>query len=201
MTRFRYTQSAMTEKLIIANVAVFVLCAAFPRLNYYLAMIPSFVLYQGWVWQFFTYMFMHGGVSHLLFNMLSLYIFGRPVERQLGSREFLFAYLVIGTLSGITSFLIYYLLGWNVMLVGASGVLYGLLLLFAVFYPRATIYVFGLLPVRAPYLVAIYAVIELFSQVAGPYGSVSHLTHLGGLFWAFVYCLVRLKIKPRNMFR
>lgn len=190
----------MTEKLIVANLAVFVLCAVSPRLSYLLAMIPSLVL-RGWVWQFFTYMFVHGGVSHILFNMLSLYIFGRPVERELGSSEFLLCYCVVGTLSGIFSFLVYLLLGWNVMLLGASGAIYGVLLLFAVFYPYARIYVFGIIPVRAPLLILIYFLIELYGGLFGRYGGVSHLTHLGGLLFAALYCVVRLKINPIEVFR
>ncbi len=200
MRTFRYTQTGMTEKLIIANLAVFVLCAAFPRLQYRLAMIPSFVL-QGWIWQPFTYMFVHGGVSHILFNMLSLYIFGRAVEHRLGSNEFLLFYLVVGFGSGVLSFLIYLLLGWNVVLVGASGAIYGVLLLFAVFYPYARIYVFGIFPVRAPVLVLLYTAIELYSEVFGAIGGVSHLTHLGGLLVSFLYCLVRLRINPIDVFR
>ena len=186
MRTLRYTQTGMTEKLIVANLAVFVLCAAMPRLEYYLAMIPGFVLH-GWVWQLFTYMFVHGGVSHIFFNMLSLYIFGRAVEYKLGS--------------GIFSFLVYVLMGWNVILVGASGAIYGVLLLFAVFYPYARIFVFGLLPVRAPVLVVVYTAIELYSEVFGVRGGISHLTHLGGLLVAYLYCLVRLRIDPIQVFR
>lgn len=200
MRTLRYTQTGMTEKLIVANLAVFVLCAAIPRLEYYLAMIPGFVLH-GWVWQLFTYMFVHGGVTHIFFNMLSLYIFGRAVEYKLGSNEFLLFYLAVGLGSGIFSFLVYVLMGWNVILVGASGAIYGVLLLFAVFYPYARIFVFGLLPVRAPVLVVIYTAIELYSEVFGVRGGISHLTHLGGLLVAYLYCLVRLRIDPIQVFR
>jgi membrane associated rhomboid family serine protease len=187
--------------LIIINVLVFFLTEyLYPRSVYYLAMIPSFVLH-GYVWQFFTYMFVHGGFSHVLFNMLGLYIFGSMVERRIGSKEFLLFYLLTGTLSGIFSFVAYLLAGVNVVLVGASGALYAVMLLFAVLYPYAVVYVFGLIPMRAPLLVAVYFVIELVSQLTGLNGGVAHLTHLAGLLFAYLYCLVRLRLNPVKEWR
>jgi len=190
----------MTLKLIVANLVVYFLTYMFQDLQYYLALIPSFVLH-GYIWQFFTYMFVHGGFSHLFFNMLSLYIFGTMVEQQLGSREFLLFYLLVGTFSGIISFLCYVLAGKNVVLVGASGAIYGVLLLFAVFYPYAKIFVFGLIPIRAPLLIVLYAGIELYSQVFSVGGNIAHLTHLAGLLGAYIYCVARLHIHPLEVFR
>ena len=126
--------------------------------------------------------------------MLSLYIFGRAVEHRVGSREFLLYYLLVGTLSGIASYFMYYLTGTNVILVGASGAIYGLLILFAVLYPYAVILVFGIIPVKAPLLVAIYFFISLFSGFSA--SSTAHLTHLFGLVFGFLYILIRLKINP-----
>ncbi len=199
--RIRYSYTNVTLKLIIINVLVFFLTEyLYPRSVYYLAMIPSFVLH-GYVWQFFTYMFVHGGFSHVLFNMLGLYIFGSMVERRIGSKEFLLFYLLTGTLSGIFSFVAYLLAGVNVVLVGASGALYAVMLLFAVLYPYAVVYVFGLIPMRAPLLVAVYFVIELVSQLTGLNGGVAHLTHLAGLLFAYLYCLVRLRLNPVKEWR
>ena len=191
----------ITLKLVIINALVYLLTAyLYPRSAYYLAMIPSFVL-QGYVWQVFTYMFVHGGFSHLLFNMLSLFIFGSMVERRVGSKEFLLFYLLTGLFSGIVSFVSYLLAGTNVILVGASGAIYGVLLMFAVFYPYARIFIFGLIPVRAPLLVVLYTVIELYSQVFGRGGNVAHLTHLSGLLFAYLYCRIRMKINPVEVFK
>lgn len=199
--RMRYTYTNVTLKLIILNVLVFILTEfIYPRSVYYLAMIPSFVLH-GYVWQLFTYMFVHGSFSHILFNMLGLYIFGSMVERRIGSKEFLLFYLLMGTLSGVFSFVAYLLAGVNVVLVGASGALYAVMLLFAVLYPYAVVYVFGLIPMRAPILVGAYFVIEVFSQLTGLNGGVAHLTHLGGLLFAYLYCLVRLRINPIKEWR
>jgi len=163
-------------------------------------MIPSFVLH-GYVWQFFTYMFVHSGFSHLLFNMLSLFIFGSMVERRIGSKEFLLFYFLTGIFSGIISFISYYLAGTNVVLVGASGAIYGVLLMFAVFYPYSVIFIFGIIPVRAPILVVLYAIIELSSQVFGMGGNIAHLTHLSGLVFAYLYCRIRMRINPTEVFR
>ncbi|MGI5910363.1 MAG: rhomboid family intramembrane serine protease [Sphaerochaetaceae bacterium] len=199
--RMRYTYTHVTETLIIINVLVFLLTEfIYPRSVYYLAMIPSFVLH-GYVWQLFTYMFVHGGFSHILFNMLGLYIFGSMVERRIGSKEFLLFYLLTGTLSGVFSFVAYLLAGTNVVLLGASGALYAVMLLFSVLYPYAVVYVFGVLPIRAPLLVVIYFLFELFSQMSGANGGVSHLTHLGGLLFAYIYCLVRLRLNPLQEWR
>jgi len=199
--RMRYTYTHVTETLIIINVLVFLLTEfIYPKSVYYLAMIPSFVLH-GYVWQLFTYMFVHGGFSHILFNMLGLYIFGSMVERRIGSKEFLLFYLLTGTLSGVFSFVAYLLAGTNVVLLGASGALYAVMLLFSVLYPYAVVYVFGLLPIRAPLLVVIYFLFELFSQMSGANGGASHLTHLGGLLFAYIYCLIRLRLNPLQEWR
>jgi membrane associated rhomboid family serine protease len=163
-------------------------------------MIPSFVLH-GYIWQFFTYMFVHGGFSHIFFNMLSLFIFGTMVEQRVGSKEFLLFYLLTGVVSGILSFLCYLAAGTNVVLVGASGAIYGVLLMFAVFYPYARVFIFGLIPIRAPVLVVLYAFIELSSQVFGAGGNVAHLTHLSGLLFAYLYCRIRMKINPIDVWK
>lgn len=199
--RFRYTYTNMTAILIGINFAVFCLTYfLFPRLTYTLAMVPSYVLYRHYYWQFVTYMFTHGSISHLVFNMLSLYIFGSAVERRVGSREFLLYYLLTGTLSGIASYAMYYLANTNVVLLGSSGAIYALLILFSVLYPRAVIYVFGIIPVQAPLLIILYFVIELFSGIMS-YDGVAHMTHLFGLLFGLLYIVVRMRMNPLREWR
>lgn len=195
------TYKNFTLVIVVIN-AILYLVTEFinPRATIYLAMIPSLVL-RGWLWQFVTYMFVHSGFSHILFNMLSLYIFGSMVEKRIGSKEFLLFYLLTGTLSGVVSFVSYVLAGTNVILVGASGAIYGVLLMFAVFFPYSVIYVFGILPVRAPILVIVYALIELYSQVFGRGGNIAHLAHLSGLVIAYLYCRIRMRINPFDVFK
>ena len=99
--KFVYTYNNVTAILVAVNIAVFCLTYfLFPRLTYTLALVPSSVYYGHSYWQFVTYMFTHGSISHLLFNMLSLYIFGTAVERRVGSKEFLLYYMLTGTLCG-----------------------------------------------------------------------------------------------------
>lgn len=198
---FRYTNANVSLYLIAANILVFALGFFFQDLNAYLALNPQLFL-SGMIWQPFTYMFAHNGLSHILFNMLGLLFFAPQVEKEMGSKDFLLFYLLTGVLAGLTSLGIYTVTGaWNVFLLGASGVVYAVLLAFAVLFPGAEIYVFGLLPIRAPILVAIYAAIEIWSEVFGVRASVAHLTHLSGLLFAWLFFVLRYGIQPwRRLF-
>ena len=199
--KFVYTYNNVTAILVAVNIAVFCLTYfLFPRLTYTLALVPSSVYYGHSYWQFVTYMFTHGSISHLLFNMLSLYIFGTAVERRVGSKEFLLYYMLTGTLCGFASYGVYYLANTNVVLLGASGAIYALLMLFSVLYPRAVIYVFGIIPVPAPVLIILYFVIELFSGMMS-FDGVAHMTHLFGLVFGLLYILIRMRLNPLKEWR
>ena len=163
---------------------------------YILSLIPSSIIHSHSYWQFVTYMFEHGGVWHLFSNMLGLYIFGTVVERTIGTREFLLFYFLTGILTGIGSFIIYLMMGMNVVLMGASGALYAVMFLFSVLYPHARVFVFGLIPISAPLLVVIYFGIELFGSVYASGSGIAHSTHLLGLVFAFLYTVIRLRINP-----
>ncbi len=198
----RHTSFNAALILLGINVLLYFAAQLAPQLQIYLSMIPLAVLGENWWWQPFTYMFMHAGTWHLLFNMLALFIFGTQLEQRLGSSEFLLFYLLVGALAGFFSLGIYWLTGsMRVMLLGASGAVFGILLAFATFFPTATILVFGILPVRAPILVIGYTGIELFSMLSRPGSGVAHLTHLAGLLFAFLYLVVRLRINPVTVFR
>lgn len=194
--QFRYTYSNAAAAIAVINIVAYgVVTFLFPRFLYIFSLIPSAVLYRHWYWQFFTYMFMHGGLWHLLFNMLALFMFGMPVERKIGTREFVLFYFLVGTLSGIASYIAFYLSGRNVMLLGASGTIYGVMLLFSVFFPSAGVLLFGFIPMRASTLVLLYFCIEFFGSVFAS-GSIGHSTHLFGLLFAFLYVMIRMRIKP-----
>jgi membrane associated rhomboid family serine protease len=197
---FRYRYYNATLIIIAINVAVFFLSQLSDAIFYTLAMVPAMVV-NGYVWQVFTYMFAHANLSHLFFNMLGLLFFGIHVEKQMGSSEFLLFYLLTGLLAGIFSFVAYASMGaWTIPLVGASGAIYAVLLAFATINPGASIYVFGILPVRAPILVIAYTVIELGSQVLSAQDGVAHLTHLAGFGFAYLYFLVRYGVNPGKRF-
>jgi membrane associated rhomboid family serine protease len=193
---FRYRYDNVVLYLIGANVLLFALQYLFPRVSNYLALNPVLVLH-GWVWQFVTYMFAHGGISHLLFNMLALFIFGTQVERQIGSREFLAYYLVTGILAGLFSFIVYWLTGaYGVFLLGASGALFAVQLAYAVLFPDSVVYIWGILPLRAPVMVLGFTALELFSSVFGMRSGVAHLTHLAGFAFGWIYFLARFSVNP-----
>ena len=117
------------------------------------------------------------------------------MERKIGTREFVLFYFLVGTLSGIASYIAFYLSGRNVMLLGASGAIYGVMLLFSVFFPSAGVLLFGFIPMRASTLVLLYFCIEFFGSVFAS-GSIGHSTHLFGLLFAFLYVMIRMRIKP-----
>jgi len=199
---FPYTFSSVTFYLIGINILFYMIGYIYPRSVLYTAMIPALVIQKFYIWQFVTYMFTHGGFSHILFNMLGLFFFGMQVERRIGSYEFLLFYLLTGVLAGILSFVIYYLTGsYSVILLGASGSIFAVLFAFAVYFPNAKIYIMGIFPVRAPLLVIGYTVLELFSQITSARTGVAHLTHLAGFGFAYLYFIIRLGINPIDSFK
>jgi len=166
-----------------------------------MSMIPGLVM-EGWVWTFVTYMFVHGGIAHILFNMFALFIFGIPVEREMGSDEFLLFYFITGTLAGVFSFIVYYMTGqYSVWLMGASGAVFAVELAFATYFPRSRIYLWGILPLPAPVMVLGFTAIEIFSMIFRSNSGVAHLTHLAGFAFAWLYFLIRFNINPWRRFR
>lgn len=199
---FRYSYNGAVFYLIGITVLVYLAQRLFEPVTYYLAMNPRQVI-RGGVWQFVTYIFVHDpwGFSHILFNMLGLFIFGVQVERRMGSREFVFYYLVTGALAGVVSFVVYYLTGISPFLMGASGALFAVELAFAAFFPDAIIYIWGIIPLRAPVMVLGYTALELFFSVTGMRSGVAHLTHLSGFAAGWLYFLIRFGINPWRAFR
>ena len=202
---FRYEFYNMALIMILFNAGIFLVFAigsgrTQARMLETFALVPVLVR-SGSVWQLVTYMFLHWDISHLFFNMLGLFFFGVQIERHMGSKEFLLFYLVCGLAAGLFSFIAYWFSGaYTIVLIGASGAIYGVLLAFAAFFPRSQIYVFGIIPVRAPILILIYAGIEIFNQVFGGRGGIAHLTHLAGFAAAYIYLLARFRINALKAF-
>jgi membrane associated rhomboid family serine protease len=193
--RYRYDNTALF--LIGINVLVYVMQRINPRLSSYLALNPVLIIRYKYFWQFATYMFAHGGISHILFNMLALFLFGSQVERRMGSREFLLYYLSTGILAGVLSFMVYWATGaYQVFLLGASGAVFAVQLAYATFFPDSVIYLWGLLPLKAPVMVLGFTALELFSSVTGFRSGVAHLTHLAGFALGWIYFLVRFGANP-----
>jgi membrane associated rhomboid family serine protease len=168
-------------------------------MTYYFAMNPILVAHYGYLWQFVTYMFIHEPFSyqHIIFNMLALFIFGTQVERRVGSGEFLLYYLLTGVLAGVFSFVVYWLTGSRmVFLMGASGAIFAVQLAYAVLFPRNILYLWGILPLRAPVMVLGFTALEIVLMVTGLGGNVAHFTHLAGFAFGWIYFLVRFGINP-----
>ena len=199
---FRYSYSSVVFYLIGITVLVYLAQRLHPVVTAYFSMNPWYVLH-GYIWQFVTYMFVHDprGITHILFNMLGLFIFGLQVERRMGSREFVLYYLITGTLAGVISFIVYYLSGISPFLMGASGALYAVQLAFAVFFPDAIIYIWGIIPLRAPVMVLGFTGLSLFFSLTGMQSGVAHLTHLSGFIVGWLYFVIRFRINPWRAFR
>jgi membrane associated rhomboid family serine protease len=188
--------------LVALNVLVFLVGVVAGRRSLVpLYLIPDYVMQLGAWWQVATYMFVHGGFQHILFNMIGLVVFGIPLEQRMGSTEFLLYYFLCGICAGIATLFIDLALGMGMSAtVGASGALFAVMLGFASFFPDARIYILGILPVRAGVLVAVYAVIETVLQFSGFQPGVAHITHLAGLAFGALYIILRFRINPVRAF-
>src|SRR5208337_1375901 len=164
----RYRYYSATIILIVVNIIIFLFSSYLDRrgVSGIFLLRPADVFENGAWWQVVTYMFFHAGWTHLFFNMLALFMFGIPLERKMGSSEFLLYYFFTGIGAGIATGLLFEAMGLGgTYVLGASGAIFAVLLAFAAFFPDARIFVFGILPMRAPTLVAVYAGIEIFSQL------------------------------------
>lgn len=171
------------QRLVIANVAVYVLQLVFSDLTLRLSFIPALAITRPWT--IVTYMFAHDPSSmwHLLMNMLGLFFFGPPLEERLGSRDFLIFYFVCGLGGALLSFVF----AFNAPIIGASAAVYGVLLAFAIFWPDVQIYIWGILPVKAKWLVGVIVAMSVISAFSASADGVAHFAHLGGFAAAFLY--------------
>lgn len=204
----------ITKNLLIINVLVFVATYALRGLNIDLDTLLGlhFILAPDFrAWQFVTYMFMHGGVTHLLMNMFMLWMFGMVVENVWGPKKFLFYYMVCGLGAGVCQELAQY--GTYVVeglaqyetvriansiipmseylnmmnTVGASGAIYGVLLAFGMLFPEERMFIIPIpVPIKAKWIVIGSVVVELFSAIGTSNDGVAHLAHLGGMLFGFI---------------
>jgi len=168
-------------RLIFLNAGVFLLQQLMPGLSNGLALIPVMLPYRPWT--IITYMFLHGGFLHIFFNMLMLFFFGPQVEARLGSRAFVGLYFTSGISAAIASVV----LTPHAGVIGASGAVFGVMLAFAMYWPRAPIYIWGVLPIEARWLILLLAGLELFHSVAGTEQGIAHFAHLGGIAGSFAF--------------
>jgi len=179
-----------TRALLLANVGVFLLqMLAGPLLLQWFALWPPGTLFEPW--QLLTYAFLHNGFMHILVNMFALFMFGTPIERYLGVRRFTLFYFVCVLTAGLTQMSVALFEGTGSPTIGASGAIFGLLLAFAMYFPRERIMLlFPPIPLPAWAFVTIYGLVELFMGVRGIESSVAHFAHLGGMLGGAALILI-----------
>ena len=171
--------------LLLINLGLFVLELLWgPELIRLFGLTPALVK-KGLVWQLVTYMFLHGGFFHLLFNMFALWMFGCEIERAWGTREFLKYYFITGIGAGLLTFVLSF--NSQIPTIGASGAIFGILVAFALMFPNRPIYLYFLFPVKAKYVVMFFAVIEFFASFRHTSDGIGHFAHLGGMVVGYLY--------------
>ena len=177
-----FPMTLWVRRLLVANVVVFLLTGLLSDLFLFLILYPPLALVRPWT--LITYMFLHGSIAHLLFNMLGLFFFGPRLESRLGPRGFLWLYF----LSGLGGAVFHVVLAHEAPVVGASGAVYGVLLGFAMYWPRERIYLWAIVPIEAWLLATLLVFGSLYAGVVPGGGSrTAHFAHLGGLVFAFLF--------------
>ena len=185
--------SQAVKTLIAINVGGYLLSLVVPAVTVRLGLLPAMFLGQLALWQPVTYMFRHGGLGHLVFYMLALWMFGTELERTWGTRFFVRYYLVTGigaalvTVAWSLSPLPYAAEMYQSVVIGASGAVYGLLLAYGMYFPSRTIYLYFLFPIQARYFVMLVGAIAFLSSIGSSGGGVAHVAHLGGLLVGYLY--------------
>jgi len=187
---------SLVVNLIIINVAVWLVSVIFDKqdINGWLSL-KSDLFQKPWMcWQLVTYGFAHGDILHILFNMFFLWFFGRELEEIYGRGEFLRLYLVAIAFSGLVWVVVSVISGEPGSLVGASGGLMALMMLFVLHFPRRVLLVWGILPMPAWVLGVLFVAMDLLGfansaggNVEGNGPQVANIAHLGGALFGFVY--------------
>lgn len=185
-----YGLTPWVRRLLVANLLVFLLQkTVFLQLAAELGFAPLQALTHPWT--LVTYMFVHGGVAHLAFNLLALYVFGPPVEERMGGRAFIGYYLLCGVGGAALSYLLMLVVPVR-MVIGASGAILGVALAFAWYWPDEPIFIFPFpAPIPAKWLVTFAVAIDLvlvwLGALVGASDGVAHLAHLGGMGTGFLW--------------
>ncbi len=201
MSYSRYSRSTLSfggpltravKMLILVNVGVFVMRFLVRQaggapfdFDALFGLVPALVTRRFFLWQFVTYLFVHAGPLHILFNMLMLWMFGGDLERLWGYRRFLRYYFLTGIGAGFCS----YIVGPLAMTatVGASGAIFGLLLAYGILFADRTIFLYFLFPIKAKYFVIIMGALEFYAAVTSTGSGISNTAHLGGMIFGYLY--------------
>jgi membrane associated rhomboid family serine protease len=208
--RFRFGGpiTPVVKKLMIINGAVFLLQLlvgffAPGRIEYFFGLHHIGLLHQFMLWQPLTYMFLHGNLLHIFFNLFALWMFAGELELRWGSKTFLQYYIFSGVGAGIFIAIMNYVIFLNYnatpITIGASGALYAILLAYGLTWPNREVLLYFLFPIKMKYLVIIFGAIEFFGTISsaqGAGGNISHIGHLGGLISGFIYIMYKIRVSP-----
>ena len=205
---YGYGLPKAVKGLLITNVVIFAASTLFrlsPYINGLFGLRPYMVNHYFMVWQFFTYMFLHGGIGHIGFNMFALWMFGTELEYNWGTRDFLKYYLVCGIGGGILVWLTSFV-GFSSQIattIGASGAIFGLLVAYGLMWPDRMIFVFGILPMKALHFVIIFGLLDLMQGLGRVSSGIAYFAHVGGGLTGFIYLKYgwRMHVHLQNFIR
>ena len=173
--------------LLIINMVVFILMALSGEKSFLFhsfGLVPSLVWQKLKFWQLFTYLFVHGDLLHILLNMLMLWVCGQDLETQWGKKEFFIFYFICGIGAGLITVL--FDLRSITPIVGASGAIYGLLVAYGLTYPNRILLLYGLVPIKAKYVVLGFGIVAFLASLSTNQSNISHITHLSGMMIGFI---------------
>jgi membrane associated rhomboid family serine protease len=185
----------VVKRLIIFTTAVFVV-TYIPQQIFgwstpyaWFSLQPYDVVHRFYIWQLVTYIFLHGGFFHILFNMFALWMFGSDLEKLWRGGKFLFYFFLTGIGAGLLDVTLNAI--FNPLLptatIGSSGAIYGLLLAYGLIFPDRPIFLYLIIPIKAKWFVFIMGLIEFVSSFGLPGSGVSHVAHLGGMLFGYLY--------------
>lgn len=195
--RYRYSSigfgggwTPAVKTIIITCTIVFFLqifdgLAGGPSITRNFGLTPAMVTGNLYLWQLVTYIFLHGGFFHILFNMFALYMFGADLEQLWGTREFTKFFFICGVGAAIASVLV--TPHSPIPIIGASGAIFGVLLAYGVLFPNRIIYLYMIIPITAKWFVIIIGAITFLSSLSATHSGVAYVAHLGGMGIGFLY--------------
>jgi len=189
------------QALLIINLSIFILSSIcdliaptlMVRAYSIFGLVPENFFQKYYIWQPFTYMFLHGSEMHIFFNMLVLWFLGNQINKELQGTDFLTFYIFTGASAGIITLIvnsylsIWYPIKGLIPTVGASGSIYALLTAFAIFYPNRKLYLYFLFPITARWLVIVISIYSTLSFIYDLSSGTSHIAHLAGLISGVLY--------------
>jgi membrane associated rhomboid family serine protease len=207
-----WSSRSVVINLIIANVVVFFLQQLLREgdqstLENWLALRGDFFSHPWEVWRLVTYGFLHGGLGHIFFNMYALWLFGMDIESRYGKAEFLRFYLATLVIAALIWLLIEAAMGGlapNIVLIGASGAITGVMILYVLHFPERTILFWGVVPMKVWVLGALYVALDVFGAMNRSGSTVAHVAHLGGAGFGFLYVRQRFnlgRLVPTDAFK